>query len=57
MCSDMGHSLFLNFTCDIGENNVNIEIFAQYIFSGISRRVLYAQNVEVSENYNHNRKN
>ena len=33
---------------------VNIEIFAQYIFSRISRRALDARKFDVSENYNHN---
>ena len=36
---------------------VNVEIFAQYIFSIISRRALDARTFDVSENYNHNRTN
>ena len=36
---------------------VNVEIFAQYIFSRISRRALDARKNDVSENYNHNRTN
>ena len=36
---------------------VNVEIFAQYIFSHISRMVLDAQKYDVSENLNHNRLN
>ena len=36
---------------------VNVEIFAQYIFSRISRMALDAQKFDVSENYNHNRTN
>ena len=36
---------------------VNIEIFAQYIFSRISRRAIDARKFDVSENYNHNRTN
>ena len=34
-------------------NTVNVEIFAQYIFSHISRRVLGARNYDVSEKMNH----
>ena len=34
---------------------VNVEIFAQYIFSRISRRVLEAQKYDVSEKINHYR--
>ena len=33
-------------------NTVDVEIFAQYIFS---RRAIVAQKFDVSENYNHNR--
>ena len=36
---------------------VNVEIFAQYIFSLISRRDLNARKLDVSENYNCNRTN
>ena len=36
---------------------VNVEILAQYIFSCISRRALYARKFDVSENYYHNRTN
>ena len=36
---------------------VNVEIFAQYIFSRISRRALDARKFDVSENYYHNRTN
>ena len=36
---------------------VNVEIFAQYIFSRISRRALDARKFNVSENYNQNRTN
>ena len=36
-------------------NTVDVEIFAQYIFSRISRRAVDARKVDVSENYNHNR--
>ena len=36
---------------------VNVEIFAQYIFSRISRRAIGARKFDVSENYNHNRTN
>ena len=36
---------------------VNVEIFAQYIFSCISRMALDARKFDVSENYNHNRTN
>ena len=36
---------------------VNVEIFARYIFSHISRRALDARKFDVSENYNHNRTN
>ena len=36
-------------------NTVNVEIFAQYIFSRILRRALDARKFGVSENYNHNR--
>ena len=38
-------------------NTVNVEIFAQYIFSRISRRALNARKLDVSENYNCNRTN
>ena len=34
---------------------VNVEIFAQYIFSCISRRPLDARKFDMSENYCHNR--
>ena len=36
---------------------MNVEIFAQYIFSRISRRALDARKFDVSENYNQNRTN
>ena len=36
-------------------DTVNVEIFAQYIFSRISRMVLYARKYDVSENLNHYR--
>ena len=36
---------------------VNVEIFAQDIFSCILRRALDARKFDVSENYNHNRTN
>ena len=36
-------------------DTVNVEIFAEYIFSRISRRALDARKFDVSENYNHNR--
>ena len=36
-------------------DTVNVYIFAQYIFSCISRRALDARPFEVSKNYNHNR--
>ena len=36
---------------------VNVAIFAQYIFSRISRWDLDARKFDVSENYNHNRTN
>ena len=39
------------------DNTVNVEIFAQYIFSRISRRAIDARKFDVSENYNHNRTN
>ena len=35
-------------------HTVNIEIFAEYIFSRISRRAIDARKFDVSENYNHN---
>ena len=35
-------------------NTVNVDIFAQYIFSLISRRALDARKFDVSENYYHN---
>ena len=34
-------------------NTVNVEIFAQYIFSLISRRALDARKYDVSEKMNH----
>ena len=34
-------------------NTVNVETFAQYIFSRISRRALDARKYDVSENINH----
>ena len=34
---------------------VNVEIFAQYIFSRISHRAVDARKFDVSENYYHNR--
>ena len=37
--------------------NVNVDIFAQYIFSRILRRALDAQKFDVSENYHHKRTN
>ena len=37
--------------------SVNVEIFAQYIFSRISRMALDARKFDVRENYNHNRTN
>ena len=36
---------------------VNVDIFAQYIFSRILRRALDARKFDVSENYYHNRTN
>ena len=36
---------------------VNVYIFRQYIFLGISRRALDARKFDVSENYYHNRTN
>ena len=36
---------------------VNVEIFAQYIFSRISGRALDARKLDVNENYYHNRTN
>ena len=36
---------------------VNVEIFAQDIFSSISRRASDARKFDVSQNYNHNRTN
>ena len=36
---------------------VNVEIFAQYLSSRISRRALDAQKFDVSENYYHNSTN
>ena len=36
---------------------VNVDNFAQYIFSRISHRALDARKIDVSENYNHNRTN
>ena len=36
---------------------VNVEIFAQYIFSRILRRVLDASKFEVNDNKNHDRTN
>ena len=41
----------------LDSNTVNVEIFAQYIISRISRRVLDAQRFGVSENYDYNRTN
>ena len=38
-------------------NTVNIEIFAQYIFSRISRRALDARKFDVGENHHQNRTN
>ena len=35
-------------------NTVNVEVFAPYIFSLISRRALDARKFDVSENYYHN---
>ena len=35
----------------------NVEMFAQYIFSRISRRVLYARKYNLSEKINHNKSN
>ena len=48
------HYLFYTFPFYI---TVNVEIFVQYIFSRISRRLLDARKIDVSENYNHNRTN
>ena len=36
-------------------NTVNVQIFAQYIFSRISRRALDARKYDVSEKMNHYR--
>ena len=36
---------------------VNVEIFAHYIFSRISRRALDGRKFDVCENYNYNRTN
>ena len=36
---------------------VNVEIFARYIFSFISRKAVEARKFDVSENYYHNRTN
>ena len=36
---------------------VKVDIFAQYMFSGILHRALDAQKFDVCENYNHNRTN
>ena len=36
---------------------VDVDIFAQYIFSRISHRALDARKFDVSENYNHNSTN
>ena len=36
---------------------VNVEIFAQYVFSRISRSAIDARKFDVSENHNHNRTN
>ena len=41
----------------IKRGTVNVEIFAQYIFSCILRRALDVRKFDVSENYNHNRMN
>ena len=38
-------------------DTVNVEIFAQYIFSHISHRALGSQTFDVSKNYNHKRTN
>ena len=38
-------------------NTLNVEIFAQYIFSRISRRALDVRKFDVSENYYHKRTN
>ena len=38
-------------------NTVNVDIFAQYIFSRISHRALDARKFDVSEKYYHNRTN
>ena len=35
-------------------HTVNVDIFARYIFSLISRRALAARKFDVSENYHHN---
>ena len=36
-------------------STVNVEIFAEYIFSRISRRAIDVRKFDVSENYNHNK--
>ena len=41
----------------VREPTVNVETFAQYIFSHISHSTLGARKFDVSENYNHNRTN
>ena len=38
------------------QSTLNVEFFAQYIFSHISRRNLDARKFDVNDNYNHNRK-
>ena len=38
----------------VRSTTVNIDIFARYIFSFITRRAVDAQKIDVSENYYHN---
>ena len=45
------------FQLRIPYSTVNVDVFAQYIFSHISRRVLHGWKFDVSKNYNNNRIN
>ena len=46
---------YLEYSLECRATTVNIDIFAQYIFSRISRMALDARKSDVSENYYHNR--
>ena len=56
MLNMYSYSILVN-SCIGATSTVNVEIFAQYISSRISRRAIDARKFDVSENYNHNRTN